>query len=164
MTTVPDAASFRAVMGQVPTAVTVVAGLDPSGSPVGLTIGSFVSVSLRPPLVGFLVETDSRTWPTIRRAGAFCVNVLSSDQGEICWRFAKESDDRFSGVAWSPAPSGAPLIDGVAAWIDCTVDSVSEHGDHLFVVGRVAHMAHPDLPVAPLIFHRGRLSRPSVDS
>lgn len=161
MTTVPDAANFRAVMGQVPTAVTIVAGLDADGSPVGLTIGSFVSISLQPPLVGFFVDSDSKTWPVIRRAGSFCVNVLSSGQGEICWRFARESDDRFTGVAWGPAPSGAPLLDGVAAWIDCTVESVTEHGDHLLVVGRVAHMAQPDSPVAPMIFHRGLLTSPS---
>ena len=162
MSATPDAANFRAVMGQVPTAVTIVAGLDRTGSPVGLTIGSFVSVSLEPPLVGFFVGTDSGTWPAIEQSGSFCVNVLASDQGEICWRFAKDSDDRFAGVAWAPAPSGAPVIEGVAAWIDCSVDSVDVHGDHLFVVGRVAHMAHPETPVAPMIFHRGRLASPSV--
>lgn len=162
MTTGPDAANFRAVMGQVPTAVTIVAGIDPTGAPVGLTIGSFVSVSLVPPLVGFLVGTDSGTWPAIRGSGSFCVNVLSAVQGEICWRFAKESDDRFAGVTWTPAPSGAPVIEGVTAWIDCSVESVTEHGDHLFVVGRVAHMAQPETPVTPMIFHRGRLASPSV--
>lgn len=162
MSAAPDAANFRAVMGQVPTAVTIVAGSDSAGSPVGLTIGSFVSVSLEPPLVGFFVGTDSGTWPEIRRSGSFCVNVLSAGQGEICWRFAKESDDRFAGVAWTAAPSGSPVIDGVTAWIDCSIESVSEHGDHLFVVGRVTHMAHPETPLAPMIFHRGRLASPAV--
>lgn len=162
MTTTPDAATFRAVMGQVPTAVTVVTGLDPSGAPMGLTIGSFVSVSLEPPLVGFFVGTGSGSWPVIRDSGRFCVNVLSADQGEICWRFAKDSDDRFAGVSWSPAPSGSPVIEGAAAWVDCAVESVSEHGDHMLVVGLVGHMAQAEPNETPMIFHRGRLSSPAA--
>lgn len=156
MSTAPDVERFRSVLGHVPTPVVIVAGLDALGEPAGLTIGSFTSVSLRPPLVGFFVDTNSRTWASIEPSGRYCVNVLAAGQTDLCWRFAKESVDRFVGVEWSAAPSGAPIIAGVAAWIDCSVASVTEHGDHVLVTGRVEHLEVAAPVEAPMVFHRGR--------
>ncbi|MEY2740262.1 MAG: flavin reductase family protein [Ilumatobacteraceae bacterium] len=137
MTAPIDPRHFRTVLGHLPTGVVVVAGLDASGAPHGLTIGSFVSISLDPPLVGFFPGAGSQTWPRLAARGAFCANVLTTDQTELCWRFAKEADDRFAGVGWRAAPSGSPVLDGALAWIDCTIESTSRVGDHEFVVGRV---------------------------
>ena len=93
-----DSAQFRAVLGHVPTSVVVVTGLNAQGAAFGITIGSFASVSLDPPLVGFFPGVRSQSWAAIRESGRFCVNVLGSHQEEACWRFAKEGDDKFAGV------------------------------------------------------------------
>lgn len=153
-----DSARFRQVLGHFPTGVTIVTGLSPSGEPGGLTIGSFASVSLDPPLVGFLPGLSSKSWPEIAPTGAFCVNILAPDQGELCWRFARESGGRYDGVEWTPAPSGSPILPGVIGWIDCSVEHVYEMGDHWFVLGRVEELHHePDVPDA-MVFFRGKVS------
>jgi flavin reductase (DIM6/NTAB) family NADH-FMN oxidoreductase RutF len=145
-------------MGQIPTSVVVVAGLDEQGRPHGITIGSFVSVSLQPTLVGFLIGVSSRTWPSIAGAGRFCVNVLAEDQGDLCWRFAAEEGHDFDGVPWSVSSSGVPRIHDVAAWVDCTLESASTVGDHLFVVGGVIDLEARSPEASAMVFHRGRVS------
>jgi 3-hydroxy-9,10-secoandrosta-1,3,5(10)-triene-9,17-dione monooxygenase reductase component len=151
-----DSASYRKVLGHFPTGVTVITA-DPVGHrPTGLTIGSFTSVSMDPPLVGFLPQKSSTAWPLVRDAGAFCVNILAHGQDELCWRFAKVADDRFDGVAWRPAPDTAsPILDGVLAWIDCRIEEVVDAGDHWFVLGRV--MSMDCRPGDPLLFFTGKL-------
>ncbi len=152
-----DSARFRHVLGHFPTGVTIITAVL-EGEPVGFTIGSFTSVSLDPPLVGFLPGKGSTTWPDIERAGSFCVNVLADGQGELCWAFARESDDKFVDRSWKPAPSsGSPIIEGVVAWIDCDIDHVLEAGDHWFVLGRVLALDVADEWADPLLFFRGKL-------
>jgi flavin reductase (DIM6/NTAB) family NADH-FMN oxidoreductase RutF len=89
------------------------------------------------------------------------VNILAEDQEVVCRRFAAKGDDKFAGLGWKPARSGAPLLDGVLAWIDCDIESVTEAGDHFCVMGRVR-----DLSVAhdggPLLFFRGGYGRFAV--
>ena len=153
-----DSASFRKVLGHFPTGVTVVtAVLD--GKPVGLTIGSFTSVSLDPPLVGFLPGRASDSWPDIERAGKFRVNVLAADQGDACWVFARENDDKFDGLPWRPSPLGSPILSDVVAWIDCTIHDVVDAGDHYFVMGRVHELEVERGDLAPLLFFQGKLGR-----
>lgn len=147
-----DGAALRSVLAHVPTPVAVVTA---SGEgPVGMTVGSFTSVSLDPPLVGFFVTRTSSTWPRIRASGTFCVNILAASQAELCRLFASKDADRFSTATWSPAPSGAPLLAGVAAWTDCTLHEVVDAGDHELVLGRVEAMG-ADADALPLVFHRG---------
>lgn len=161
-----DSAHFRKVMGHVPTPVTVVTGVDDRGRPLGLTIGSFTSVSLDPPLVGFFPGVSSTSWPRMQAGGAFCVNVLAEGQDELCWRFAKEApadaDGRFDGVAWTPGATGSPVLPGVVAWIDCRIDQVIQVGDHWFVVGAVQAMHHADVDAGQsgdaMTFYRGKVS------
>lgn len=151
-----DSSEFRRVLGHFPTGVTVVTGLD-GEEPVGLTIGSFTSVSLDPPLVGFLPGKGSTTWEAISKGGRFCVNVLGADQGDVCWTFAKSSNDgsRFDGLSWHAEATGAPVIDGSLAWIDCEIEQVIEMGDHYFVLGAVK--ALNATAGDPLLFFTGRL-------
>jgi flavin reductase (DIM6/NTAB) family NADH-FMN oxidoreductase RutF len=148
-----DSARFRQVLGHFPTGVTVVTAVGPDG-PAGLTIGSFTSVSLDPPLVGFLPGKGSSSWPAIEQAGAFCVNVLALEQGDICWRFAREAA-KFEGIEWTTGPTGSPILEGVLAWIDCTIEEVVDAGDHWFVLGRVQAMDARDGD--PMLFFRGKL-------
>jgi flavin reductase (DIM6/NTAB) family NADH-FMN oxidoreductase RutF len=150
-----DELLFRAVLGQFPTGVTVVTANTPDG-PVGLAVGSFTSVSLEPPLVGFLPAQTSSSWPLMRGAGTFCVNVLAEGQEDVARAFASPSADRFGDRTWTPAPhSGAPILDGVLAWIDCDVAGVSEAGDHHFVLGRVRALG-ATAAGTPLVFFRGQ--------
>jgi flavin reductase (DIM6/NTAB) family NADH-FMN oxidoreductase RutF len=158
-----DGAHFRTVLGHFPTGVTIVSGLTDDGQPTGFTIGSFTSVSLDPPMVGFLPQADSVTWAAMSASGSFCVNVLAAHQSDLCWKFAKSGTEatRFEDVRWHAAPSGSPILDRAVAWIDCDVEHVYEMGDHLFVLGRVlsldADADHDGLPPTPLIFFRGTL-------
>lgn len=149
-----EAARMRDVLGHVPTGVVVItAPAEPQ--PVGLAIGSFTSVSLDPPLVGFFVGNGSSTWPTIAAAGRFCVNVLGEHQEPVCRVFATKGADRFASLGWrAAASSGAPILDDAVAWIDCRTFQVVPAGDHQLVLGRVLDLeARPD--ARPLVFHRG---------
>jgi flavin reductase (DIM6/NTAB) family NADH-FMN oxidoreductase RutF len=155
-----DSATYRQVLGHFPTGVTVVTAAT-DGVPVGLAVGSFSSVSLDPPLVAFFPDRSSSSWPRIEAAGAFCVNILGEDQEDVCRRFAMKGDDKFAGLGWKPSATGSPLIDGVIAWIDCDVESVTDAGDHFCVMGRVRDLAvgHDR---GPLVFFRGGYGRFAV--
>lgn len=150
-----DPAEYRRVLGHFPTGVTVVTALTDAG-PVGLSIGSFTSVSLDPALIGFLPARASQSWPLIESVGRFCVNVLGSDQEDLARHFAAPHEDRFDTVRWSPAPvSGAPLLAGVTAWVDCELEGVLPAGDHHFVLGRVRALGADRPGDEPLVFFQG---------
>lgn len=150
--------SFRQVLGHYPTGVCVVTARDSSGYMAGMTVGSFSSVSLTPPLVGFFPDKSSTTWPRIEKAGRFCVNVLAHDQEHLCRKFAVAAEDKFDQVGHKLSSGGQPVFDDVVAWIDCTLYSVQEAGDHMFVLGQVQAL---DLirQTHPLIFLRGGYGR-----
>lgn len=157
-----DPATYRQVLGHFPTGVTVVTGMT-GDEPVGFTIGSFTSVSLDPPLVGFLPMTNSERWNQIRSSGSFCVNILGQAHDSLCWQFSKSSIEHpFEGVAWHRSDAtGSPVLDEAIAWIDCTITEVVDAGDHHFVMGRVEQLehAHPESDPMPLLFYRGKLGR-----
>lgn len=156
-----DPALYRKVMGHYPTGVTVVASLE-GEHPVGLAIGSFFSVSLEPPLVGFCVGRSSSTWPRIEATGKFGITVLAEDQQETSGRFASKVVDKFEGETWVPAPvTGSPLIQGGLEHIDCTLHSVLDGGDHVIVLGRVQYLDVHRPDVGPLLFFRGGYGRHS---
>ena len=148
-----DSQQFRSTMGQFCTGVVVAAGML-DGKPVGFAAQSFLSLSLEPPLVGLCPARTSSSWPQIRDSGSFCINVLASDQQPVCDAFARSGGDKFTGLEWSPAPSGSPRLAGVLAYVDC--DLVAEHdaGDHTIAVGRVRSL---DVLAqgTPLLFFRG---------
>jgi flavin reductase (DIM6/NTAB) family NADH-FMN oxidoreductase RutF len=152
-----DSARFRQVLGHFVTGVTVITAVH-DGSPVGLAVNSFTSISLEPPLVAFCAAKSSTTWPSIQAAGRFCVNILADDQEDVSRLFATRGADKFRGMGWRSAESGSPILSGVLAWIDCRTEVEHDAGDHLIVVGRVL-----DLDVArdqrPLVFFRGGYGR-----
>ena len=149
---------FRQVLGAFPTGVTVVTAVAADGQPAGMAVGSFTSVSLDPPLVAFLPARTSTSFPRIRTASSFCVNVLGEDQHDLCRAFAGSGGDKFAGVSWSPTPSGAPRLPGVEAWIDCTPYRVTTAGDHYLVLGEVRDLDWCGSG-RPMVFHRGRYGR-----
>jgi 3-hydroxy-9,10-secoandrosta-1,3,5(10)-triene-9,17-dione monooxygenase reductase component len=148
-----DQATYRQVLGHFPTGVTIIAGMD-GEDPVGLAVGSFFSLSLDPALVGFCVDKSSGSWARMSGSGSFCVNILGADQEDVCRVFATSGEDKFKGIGWKPAESGSPLVDGVLAWIDCSVEDIHDGGDHHIVVGRVLGLSVVN-EGAPLVFFRG---------
>lgn len=146
---------YRQVLGRFATGVTAVTAAGPR--PIGLTVNSFTSVSLYPPLVSFCVNNTSRSWPAVRAGGRLCVNILAHDQRHICTQFASSAGERFRGVAWSPAPDGSPILDGAIAWLNGAIEAEHAAGDHVIVVVRVEHMAE-QADVAPLVLFRGQFA------
>jgi 3-hydroxy-9,10-secoandrosta-1,3,5(10)-triene-9,17-dione monooxygenase reductase component len=144
---------MRDVLGHFVSGVTVVTAMGADG-PVGFTCQSFSSLSLDPPLVAFAPARTSTTWPRLREAGRFCVNVLAQDQDRLSQQFARSGTDKFAGVTWAPSPSGSPVLDGVVAWIDVTLEAEHDGGDHTIVVARVLDLG-ADASRTPLLFHRG---------
>ncbi|WP_284337568.1 flavin reductase [Comamonas sp. NoAH] len=147
---------FRAVLGNYPTGVAVVTGLDATGEPLGMVVGTFTSVSLEPPLVAFLPMKTSRTFNVLREASdRFCINILAADQEGICRTLAAPGDRKFDTVKWHRSPLNNPVIDGVVGWIDCTYANVVDGGDHFIVLGAVQHMGLERDALPLLFFQRG---------
>ena len=151
-----DSRQFRDALGEFATGVTIICARTGDGRYVGLTANSFNSVSLDPPLVTFAPSRSSSTWPRIRDVGTFCVNVLAADHRDLSAGFARSGTavDKFAGVRWCPAPSGAPVLEGVSAWVDCTLWAEYDGGDHTIVVGHVRDLGS-DPTTLPLLFYRG---------
>ncbi len=146
---------FRQVLGTLPTGVVIVTAPGEDGSGVGLTVGSFSSVSLDPPLVSFMPAKTSGSFAALRNAGVFCANILAADQVDICRAFAAKGGDKFAGIETFAAPSGSPIIGSSIAWVDCVTESVIEAGDHFIVIGRVLDLAVHRDGVSPMVFYRG---------
>lgn len=148
-----DPDHFREVLGHLPTGVTVIAAETADG-PAGMAANSVTSVSLDPPLILFCPARSSTTWPGIRDAGTFCVNVMAEHQADATRRFAEKGVDRFECVSYAPRGAGLGLADAVA-WIECEMQNEHEAGDHTIAVARVlAIEASPDS--GPLVFFKGR--------
>ena len=148
---------LRRVMAQVPTAVVVVAAMTETG-PVGLTIGSFVSASLDPPLVGFLPAHTSTSWPQVEAAEQFAVSVLGEHAGETCRRFAQPGGDKFAGLEWHLSLLGSPVLNDAVAWFDCELEALHPAGDHSFVLARVHNLGVAE-GRGPLVFYQGKFHR-----
>jgi 3-hydroxy-9,10-secoandrosta-1,3,5(10)-triene-9,17-dione monooxygenase reductase component len=150
-----DQREYRDVLGCYPTGVVVITAIGPDGNPAGMAVGSFTSVSIEPPLVCFYPAKASSSFPKIRDAGAFCVNILTADQEYVCRDFAIPGGDKFRRVSWSPsAVTGAPVLDGALAWLDCMIERIADAGDHLAVLARVYDLGARS-GSGPLVFHRG---------
>ena len=148
-----DSTRLRHVLGHLPTGVSVIAASTNEG-PAGMAANSVASVSLDPPLILFCPGKSSETWPAIRAAGRFCVNVMASQHAEITRRFARRGVDRFADVDYHERSTGPGLTDALA-WIDCRSEAEHDAGDHTIVVARVlAIEASPS--GEPLVFFRGR--------
>jgi flavin reductase (DIM6/NTAB) family NADH-FMN oxidoreductase RutF len=115
-------------------------------------------VSLDPPLILFCAAHNSTTWPRIRSARQFTVNILDEHQEDLCRLFAQRGVDRFSTVGWRPGAGGAPVLDDVHAYIDCDIWAEYEGGDHMIVVGRVLELG-VSADAGPLLFYRGTYGR-----
>lgn len=152
------AQEFRGALGRFATGIAVVAATTPEGEAIGLTVSSFNSVSLDPPLILWSLSLDSPNLLAFRNASHYSVNILAADQREISDRFASRRGDRFAGLAWTAGLGDAPLIAGCCAWFECANEAQYPGGDHLIFVGHVERFALGQAD-SPLIFHSGRYRR-----
>jgi 3-hydroxy-9,10-secoandrosta-1,3,5(10)-triene-9,17-dione monooxygenase reductase component len=147
---------FREALGYYASGITVITShID--DEPVGFTCQSFYSVSMSPPLVSFSVMSSSTSYPKIRQAGRFVVNILSGEQVAISNQFARKGTDKWHGVQWQKSPLGNPIIAGSLHWLDCEIHAEHAAGDHLIVIGEVRAL---DLQQAdttqPLLYFKGQ--------
>ena len=151
-----EPSSFRQALGHFASGITVITSyLD--GEPVGFTCQSFYSVSMSPALVSFSVMSRSASYPKIRQAGRFMVNILSGEQVGISNRFAQRGTDKWQGVQWQISPLGNPIIAGSIHWLDCEIHAEHAAGDHLIVIGEVKALSlQAAADTQPLLYFKGQ--------
>ncbi|TMK40372.1 MAG: flavin reductase family protein [Actinobacteria bacterium] len=154
----PDQQRYRSVIGHFATGVAVITGRGPDG-PVGMTANALCSLSLDPPLVLVCFDNASRTFPIVRRAGRFAINLLSHDQDELSGVFASKMGEleKFSHIPHQLV-EGVPIIDGALAWLTCDLNALYPGGDHTIGVGAVIEMGEHSKR-EPLVWYRGRYTR-----
>lgn len=155
-----DVKTFRRALGCFATGITVVTAAAGDGAdPFGVTINSFTSVSLEPPLVLFCLGRTSRLYPGLTTVPAFAINVLAEDQGPLSIHFATSGNQRqWTGVGAGRHDDGTPLLNGCLAHLYCTTEAIHEGGDHVIVVGRVRSLDWR-AEGQPLLYVRGRYGR-----
>lgn len=157
-----DPRQFRSALGHFATGVTIVTTRDTSGDPVGVTVNSFASVSLDPPLILWSLAKNSYSLDAFTACSHFAVHVLASSQQGLSDRFARAASDKFSGLAPESGLGDAPLLSGCATVFECSTEHRYDGGDHLILVGRVHRFDVQDR--APLLFYRGRYAAPEEET
>jgi flavin reductase (DIM6/NTAB) family NADH-FMN oxidoreductase RutF len=152
-----DTLSFRRCLGQFPTGVCIITA-DVDGERLGMTVSSFNTLSLDPPLVLFSIDRSARSLGQWRSATAIAINVLSAGQTDISNRFASSKGPKWEGVTFRQSPLGAPILPGVAASMECVPHDEADGGDHILFIVRVTDFRnHPDR--SPLVFCKGGYNR-----
>ena len=152
-----DPRDFRNALGTYATGVTIITAAAPDGKPYGLTCNSFASVSLNPPLVLWSLVVYSSSLTVFQNASHFTVNVLGASQQALATKFAKSSDDKFTGVDWTPGLGGAPVLAESVANFQCRSVNRYYGGDHVIFLGAVE--AYTYNATEPLLFARGAFGR-----
>lgn len=145
---------LRRAFGHFATGVTVITTTTAGGARAGITVNSFSSLSLEPPLLTWAIARTANTFEAFRDCRGFAVHVLHAGQAPLAVRFASTSPDRFADLVTGAGASGSPLLPDFLARFDCAAHAVLEGGDHLIVVGRV--LQYETRAGDPLVFYRGR--------
>jgi flavin reductase (DIM6/NTAB) family NADH-FMN oxidoreductase RutF len=149
-----DSAAFRQACGKFATGITIVTVIGADGLPHGMTVNSFTSVSLEPPLVLVCIDRKATILPKLEASRAIGINILAEDQRDLSAQFARRGTDRFETVPWTAGELGVPLIDGALAHYECSVTSVTEGGDHLIFIAEVRHLQC--FAGRPLLYYESR--------
>jgi flavin reductase (DIM6/NTAB) family NADH-FMN oxidoreductase RutF len=155
VTAVPEAQFDQAVLRQAfgcfPSGVTAVCGIL-DDQPEGMAASSFTSVSIEPAFVSVCVAHTSSTWPKLAKLNTLGLSVLAAKHGPVAQSLASKSGDRFAGVDWYSAASGAVFVHGSTLWLECSIFDQIAAGDHDIVILRILSLEmYPD--VAPMVFH-----------
>lgn len=146
-----DALEFRRALGQFPTGITVVTTKAPDGSPMGLTVNAFSSVSLDPPLVLVCIDNRSDTHSGFESSRVFGVSVLAEDQEHFSRRFARPGREKFLARDLHLGETGVALVPGALVHIECRLNARLPSGDHTIYVGEAVRLVVR--PGRPLLFH-----------
>ena len=150
-----DSAAFRRALGSFATGVAVVTARDPAGENRGITVNSFSSVSLDPPLILFCLDKAAMSFDIFRAAESFAVNVLGKHQQALSVRFATPEIDKWDGVAFDLWPGELPVLRDCLANLACRRETLYEGGDHVIIVGRVVRL-HCAGDQDPLLYFQSR--------
>ena len=148
--TAADSQLYRQTCARFATGITVVTVVDGTGAPHGMTVNSFSSVSLDPPLVLVSIDLRNAILGHLLSSSWFAINILAEDQVFLSQRFSSASSNRFEGVSWNAGESGCPLLDGAFAQLECSVVRTFEAGDHTVLIGEVLRAGYRD--GAPLVY------------
>ncbi|MGI9522226.1 MAG: flavin reductase family protein [Hyphomicrobiaceae bacterium] len=148
--------ALRDVLGCFATGVVVATTRGEGDAPVGLTVSSFNSVSLNPPLVLWSLACSANSHAAFSASAAFAINILSRDQADVCLQFARPAADKFRGVPWCPGIDGVPVLRDALATLECRIYRQYEGGDHTIFIGEVVQLRASEK--APLIYHRGKFT------
>jgi flavin reductase (DIM6/NTAB) family NADH-FMN oxidoreductase RutF len=157
-----DPRTLRDALGCFATGVTVVTCVDPVGTPAGLTVNSFTSVSLEPPLLLVCVHKLAASAEALTSASHFAINVLQTGQQPASMRFSTRDEDRFGVTPWSRGEAGAPILKDSLGVFECERFAVYDGGDHHILVGQVVKASF-DGALDPLLYFRGRYRRLHFD-
>jgi len=154
-----NAREFRNALGCFATGIAIMTTRDADGRFIGITVNSFASVSLEPPLVSFCLDRNANSLSGFLAAPHFGVNVLSEGQELLSAAFARSSSgDKFVGIAFEVGDTGCPFLADCLTHLECAREAVHDAGDHLIVVGRVLRLAQR-AEGRPLLYFRGRYAR-----
>lgn len=150
-----DGDLFRSVLGRFATGVTVVTARDSSGTPHGMTVSAFSSLSLDPPLVLVCIGNEATVAPVLKEASSFAVNILAENQEEVSRHFASPGRHRFAECLESNEKNenGDPRLENALAWMQCRVVSRQPAGDHVIYIGQVEQAMVSE--GRPLLYYRG---------
>ena len=154
-----DPYQFRNLCGRFATGIGVVTAFDENDKPVGMTVNSFSSVSLEPPLISIAIEHSASAWAVLEKARLWTVNILEANQESLSRRFAAATPDRFDGVGWQRGADGSLMFDGALAQIVCERWGSMEAGDHTILLGLVVGGKAADHG-RPLLYYRGGYTEP----
>ena len=144
---------FKQIMGNYPTVVTILTTTNEDGTPVGLTVNSFASVSLDPLMVLWSIDHKVSSLEAFTKGGKFAVHVLAGEQQELCKTFASKVEDRFADCKWELSENGLPIIDGAFGVFECKTFQTVEAGDHTILIGEVIDL-QADTTKEPMLYHR----------
>ena len=153
-----DTLTLRKVLGRWATGVTIATTMSDDEKPHGLTVNSFTSVSLDPPLVLFCIAKDAGSLPHFLQNQYFAINILNSNQSQISGKFAAHNIDRFENIEWQKGEFGAPLINEALGLIECQFYEAYEAGDHHIIIGKV-EKANFDQSKEPLLYYQGQYQK-----
>ena len=148
-------ADFKQAMGNYPTGVTVVTAFDENNKPMGLTVNSFASVSIDPLLILWSIDDAAGSYDDFQKVDKFAVNILASDQADLCNLFSSRVEDRFAECEWKKSELNLPVLDGALAVLQCKVFKKVDAGDHTIMIGEVLNIHNEEKE--PLLYHRRKI-------
>ena len=149
-----DQKAFRSALGAYTTGITVVTTCADQGHPVGITVNSFTSVSLDPPLILWCLDNNAESYRDFTECEYFTVHVLHSQQQDVSTIFATPNEDKFGNIPWSKGEEGTPVLNEFLECFHCKTEKLYEGGDHVIILGKVVRL-ETKLNEPPLLYHQG---------